>query len=167
MIFRRKYGVLLVTGTTALRFPMVTWGTTDLEGGSVWTPAPGDVKIGKDGAALDNVTNLPTYNDGAWDLVLTATELECKNAVIRLIDQTNPKVIEDQFLLVETFGHASAMDPHDPADIVLIKKLLANRMVVDPDGLEQIHYDDDDTTPILTFDLTAFEGGGFSERTPQ
>lgn len=109
--FIRKYNTLLVSGTTSLQFPIIKRGSVDFAVGADWIPVAGDVKISKDGGAAANVTNLPTAvvmgNTAYWDLVLTAAELSCQQAVITISD-SSVKAVEDQCILVETYGHASA-----------------------------------------------------------
>jgi hypothetical protein len=112
MPFLRKYNTLTVTGTTAIRIPIIKHGVVDFAVSADWTPAAGDVKIAIDGAAAANVTNLPTAvamgNTAYWEFILTAAELTCKSAVITVADSAT-KAVEDQAFIVETFGHASAM----------------------------------------------------------
>jgi hypothetical protein len=112
MPFLRKYNTLTVTGTTAIRIPIIKRGVVDFAVSADWTPAAGDVKIAIDGAAAANVTNLPTAvamgNGAYWEFILTAAELTCKSCVITVADSAT-KAVEDQAFIVETFGHASAM----------------------------------------------------------
>jgi len=112
MPFLRKYNTLTVTGTTAIRIPMIKRAVVDFAVGADWTPAAGDVKIAIDGTAPANVANLPTAvasgNGAFWEFILTAAELTCKQCVVIVADSAT-KAVEDQSFLVETFGHASAM----------------------------------------------------------
>lgn len=112
MPFLRKYNTLLVTGTTAIRIPIIKRGVVDYAVGADWTPAAGDVKINIDGAGAANVTNLPTAvamgNTAYWEFVLTAAELSCKQCIVTISDAAT-KAVEDQCFNVETFGNASAM----------------------------------------------------------
>jgi hypothetical protein len=112
MPFLRKYAVLTVTGTTAIRIPMVKRAVVDFAVSADWTPAAGDVKIAVDGAAPTNVANLPTAvasgNGAYWEFILTAAELTCKQAIVTVVDSAT-KAVEDQAFLVETYGNASAM----------------------------------------------------------
>lgn len=112
MPFLRKYNTLLVTGTTAIRIPIIKRAVVDFAVGADWTPAAGDVKIFVDGAAVANVTNLPTAiasgNTAQWEFVLTAAELSCKQALVMIADAAT-KAVEDQSFIVETYGNASAM----------------------------------------------------------
>lgn len=112
MPFLRKYNTLLVTGTTAIRIPIIKRGVVDFAVSADWTPAAGDVKIAVDGAAPTNVTNLPTAvasgNGAYWEFILTGAELSCKQAIVTIVDAAT-KAIEDQSFIVETFGNASAL----------------------------------------------------------
>ena len=116
MVFRRKYGVLL-TGGTVLRIPILVAGSADQAGSGDWTPAAGDVKVSKDGGAEANIGTLPTATNNAWHFILSATELQAKQVTIRVVDSAT-KAVDDQFIIVETYGHASAMHPVDPEDVV-------------------------------------------------
>ena len=103
LVFQTKYGV----GAT-FYFPLTDRGTEDFEATPV-TFAAGDTKIIKDGAAAANSTNVPvTETYGMYSLTLTATELECATAAITIVDQTGTKLWEDQALIIETYGNASA-----------------------------------------------------------
>jgi len=110
--FLRKYNTLTITGSTAIRIPIIKRGVVDFAVGADWTPAAGDCKINIDGAGPANVTNLPTAvasgNGAYWEFVLTAAELSCKQAIVTVVDAAT-KAVEDQCFLVETFGNASAM----------------------------------------------------------
>src|SRR5262245_28950381 len=102
----REYGV-----ATHLYKPIVKRAVVDFAVNADWTPAAGDVKISKDGGAAANVTNLPTAitmgNTAMWDFSLTATEMQAKQIKITVSDSAT-KVVEDQFLEIETYGNASA-----------------------------------------------------------
>lgn len=108
----RKYNTLLVTGTTAIRIPIIKRAVVDFAVGADWTPAAGDVKVFVDGAAVANITNLPTAiasgNTAQWEFILTAAELSCKQILVMVADAAT-KAIEDQSFSVETYGNASAM----------------------------------------------------------
>lgn len=121
MPFTRKYNTLLVTGTTAIRVPIIKRAVVDFAIGADWTPVAGDVKVLVDGTAAANITNLPTAitsgNGAVWEFILTAAELSCKQVVVTIVDAAT-KAIEDQSFSVETFGNASAMFQYDPSDSV-------------------------------------------------
>lgn len=112
MPFLRKYNTLLVTGTTAIRIPIIKRNVVDFALGADWTPAAGDVKVFVDGAAAANITNLPTAtasgNTAFWEFILTAAELSCKQVLVMISDAAT-KAIEDQSFIVETYGNSSAM----------------------------------------------------------
>ena len=116
MPFLRKYGTLLATGSTSVRVPLIKRAVVDFALGADWTPAAGDVKVFVDGAAAANITNLPTAiasGSGAfWEFILTAAELTCKQLLVVVADAAT-KAVEDQALIVETYGNASAMYPSD------------------------------------------------------
>ena len=95
-------------------FSMVKRGLMDLAVTADWTPATGDTKISIDGAAFINTTNNPAIISGTdWGLALETTEVTGKVMTIQIIDQSSPKVVEDQKLYLTTKGHASAYEPFD------------------------------------------------------
>lgn len=99
----REYGV-----STTIYFPLIDKGGTDYEATPV-TIAAGDATISKDGAAFVNTTNnFAHLGGGIYSLVLTATEMQAAKIVIKVIDQTATKEWEDQSVLIETYGNASA-----------------------------------------------------------
>ena len=72
--FLRKYG----TGTGAdLWIPIIKRAVVDFAVGADWTPATGDVKVSKDGAAANNIGTLPTAlvmgNGAVWKFVFSDT----------------------------------------------------------------------------------------------
>jgi hypothetical protein len=129
MPFLRKYNTLTVTGSTAIRIPMIKRAVVDFAVGADWTPAAGDVKIAIDGTAPANVANLPTAvasgNGAFWEFILTAAELTCKQCVVVIADAAT-KAVEDQSFIVETYGNASAMYAADlsaanlPANVIQV-----------------------------------------------
>lgn len=103
----RKYNV-----AATVLFPLIGRGLSDLKTGATF--AAGDVKIIKDEGASANTTNLPTdEGNGVYSLALTATEMQAARIVVTVVDQTAPKAFEDQLLLVETYGNASAQHEFD------------------------------------------------------
>jgi len=103
----RKYGVATASGTH-IRVPIIKAGSQDFAAGGDWTPATGDVKISKDGGAQANIGTLPTYTNGAWEFQLTGAELTASQIEIMVVDSAT-KAVEDQCILVETYGNISAM----------------------------------------------------------
>ena len=110
MSFLRKYGV----AATVDGIVLVTRGAMDYK--SSPTLAAGDVTISKDGGAFANLTTLPVVTPAATTSVqasLSATEMQAARAVVRFIDQTSPKEWEDQEIILETYGNASAQHAFD------------------------------------------------------
>jgi hypothetical protein len=109
-VFLRPYGVVAVIDGIVL----IARGVADYRVNP--TLATGDVKVSKNGGAFANLTTLPTVTpagDTSVRVDLSATEMQAARIVVRFIDQTNPKEWEDQELLIETYGHASAQLPID------------------------------------------------------
>ncbi len=104
--FLRKYG----TGTGAdVIIPMIKRDLVDFAATGDWTPASGDVKISKDGAAEANIGTLPVINGAyGWKFVFADSELQAKSIRVTIVDSAT-KVVEDQCFIIETYGHASAM----------------------------------------------------------
>ena len=93
-----------------LIFPMVKKGTGDFAVSADWTPAVGDCKLSLNAGAGANTTNLPVAltSIGLWKLDLTAAELTSQVTGVVIADVTVPKAVEDNCLLLETYGNASA-----------------------------------------------------------
>ena len=111
MNFLRKYNVTLdlsTAGSLRIRIPIRKAGSNDFAVGADWTPAAGDVKLSKNGAAQANIGTLPTYSEGSWEFTLTGTELSARLVEVRIVDSAT-KAVDDEGFNVETFGHASAM----------------------------------------------------------
>lgn len=114
LVMLAKYGT-----QTAFPFPMVKRGVVDLAASADWTPATGDTKVSKDGGNVANTTNNPAAVGGTgsvlWSLTLTATELQCADATVQIVDSAT-KAVEDQTIKVYTYGNASAKYPVDFSD---------------------------------------------------
>src|SRR6266436_5925528 len=110
-MFRSKYGV-----ARHIYIPVIKRAVVDFAVSADWSPAAGDVKISKDGAAAANVTNLPTAitmgNTAIWDFSMTATEMQAAQIVVAVADAAT-KAVEDQAFVIETYGNASAQDGFD------------------------------------------------------
>lgn len=68
------------------------------------TLAIGDVKISKDGGALNNITTLPTVSPASGaqvQITLTASECQAKHIMIRFKDQTATAEWEEQTIVLE------------------------------------------------------------------
>ncbi len=99
----RKYGA-----ATTILFPLIDAGAQDFENTPV-TFAAGDVQISKDEGAFANTTNLPAHEgNGIYSLAVTGVEMQGARIVVTVIDQTATKEWEDQAILIETYGDASA-----------------------------------------------------------
>lgn len=95
--FWRPYGQAF-----SVRFPLIDRGTLDFESTPV-TFAAGDAQRSLDGGAFANATNLPTHiglGNYEWDGA--AAEAEADDIWMHLIDQSNPKLWEDQAIHVYT-----------------------------------------------------------------
>lgn len=116
MIILRKYNA-----ATHIYVPIIKRAAVDFAVSADWTPAAGDVKISKDGGAAANVTNLPTAiamgNTAVWDFSITAAELSAAQVAITVADAA-AKAVEDQTILIDTYGNASARHAVDLNDSV-------------------------------------------------
>lgn len=116
MFFLAKYGV-----QTSFRFAVIKSSSSDLAASGDWTPATGDTKISKDGGNVANTSNNPSAVGGTgsvlWSITLTAAELQAAEVVIQIVDSAT-KAIEDQTLVIYTYGHASAKIRADLSDSV-------------------------------------------------
>jgi hypothetical protein len=139
MFLLAPYGV-----QTTFNHPMIIRGLVDLAGQADWTPAPGDIRISKNGAASAQSTNLSsclTLPDVHWTLTLTAAELTAAEIIVQIVDLTNPKAVEDQFILIYTYGNALAKIPFDfsaaatPANIT---QVLGTPLVINGIGGQKI-----------------------------
>lgn len=105
----RKYA----TGTGADAYVAIRRaGSNDFAASGDWTPAAGDVKVSIDGGAQANIAALPVYTNGAWKFVFSDAELTGKQISVMVVDSA-VKAVDDVGLLIETYGHASAMHPLD------------------------------------------------------
>jgi hypothetical protein len=103
----RKYGE-----ATTIYFPLVDAGAVDFEATPV-SFAAGDTQISKDGGAFANTTNNPAHEgNGIYSLALTATEMEAAVVVVTVIDSAT-KTWEDQAIVIDTYGNASAQHAID------------------------------------------------------
>ena len=168
MAFLRTYGA----AGTIDGVPLITRGAMDYKANP--TLATGDVQISKDGGAFANITTLPvvTPSGGTSILVsLSAIETQAKHIAVRFIDQTSPKEWEDQEIIIETFGNASAQftgdinnldaavssrlasasyTTPDNTGIDFIEKWINNKLVESPPGTWKL-YDDDGIAVLKTW----------------
>jgi hypothetical protein len=107
----RKYGV-----QTDIYFPLIKAEEQNFAVSGDYTYASGDIKIIKDGGTATNPTNSPSAitsgNTEIWKLTLTATEMEAALIQITVSDSAT-KVIEDQAVLIATYGDAAAQHAFD------------------------------------------------------
>lgn len=109
-VLLRKYA----TGTGAdVIIPIVKAGSNDFAVSGDWTPAAGDVKVSKDGGASANIATLPTFvTDIGWQFVFSDAELTAARINVNVVDSAT-KAIEDQHIVIETYGNASAQHAFD------------------------------------------------------
>src|SRR3990167_735146 len=107
-----RYGVQDV-----LLFTLVKRFTTDYATSGDYVPVVSDIRIGKDGASESYAANacaFATTTDRTVVLTLSAAELSAKKIVVTLIDAATPnKAVEDQAMLIHTFGSPLAQMPFD------------------------------------------------------
>lgn len=104
-----KYGVGLI-----ITFPLMKQGTNNLAGTSDYTEAAGDVKIIKDGTGGGaNATNSMganlVGNSTIWRLQLTAAEMQAKEIVVKISDHPTGRTIDDQVIIILTYGDPAAL----------------------------------------------------------
>ena len=103
----RKYATATVAATH-VRIPIIKAGSNDFAGSGDWTPVAADTKVSKDGGSQNNLATAPSYVNGAWQFEFTAAELTAKYIAVQVVDSAT-KAVEDQFIIIETYGHVSAM----------------------------------------------------------
>ena len=105
----RKYGV-----AATILFPLIDRGTLDFEATPV-TFVAADTQISKDEGAFANTGSTPAHEgNGIYSLALTATEMQAARIVVTVIDAAT-KAWEDQAILIDTYGNASAQHAFDLA----------------------------------------------------
>lgn len=124
----RRYGV-----ATTVFFPLIDKGATDFEATPV-TIASGDCKISKDGGSFANTTTASFSHvaGGIYSIPLTATEMQAKQIVIKIVDQTGTKEWEDQCIIITTCGDASAEIPNLADASVAAVKAKTDNLPSDP-----------------------------------
>lgn len=177
MIYELEYGV-----QADIRFPMIKRAVVDFAVSADWTPATGDTKISMDGAAVTNTANNPAAITGTgsalWKLTLSAAELQYKECVIQIVDSAT-KAVEDQALIVRTYGHPSAFYPVSRAKprglvsgvvgssstttSIITSSMIPAAAVTDQFKGRIVIFDDNTTTANLrgqATDITASTSGG-------
>ncbi|MFQ5509344.1 MAG: hypothetical protein ACE5FN_08400 [Leptospirillia bacterium] len=107
MNLNRKYGI-----ATTFLLPVIKAGGSDFAVSADWTPAAGDVKVSKDDAPFANITTLPTAIGNMWLVSLSATEMQAARVVVQIVDSAT-KAVEDQAVILETYGNAGAQHGFD------------------------------------------------------
>lgn len=162
--------------TTTIYFPMIKAGSQDFATNSDWTPAAGDTQYSEDGAAFVNTNSTPSHEgNGIWSLALLTTELDGKVTAISIVDSAT-KAVEDQAILIATYGDDSAQHPINliadhiirrtfqnacdsaDGDTKTIRSLLGaiGKLVnkISISGSTLTIYEDDDTTSLGTQAIT-------------
>jgi cell division protein ZapA (FtsZ GTPase activity inhibitor) len=102
-------------------FPLIKRSAMDFAVSGDYTHSSGDVKISKDGGAAATATNAPSAiimgNGAIWSLTLTAAEMSAAVIVVTIVDAAT-KAVEDQCIVIYTYGNASAKYQHDLSDSV-------------------------------------------------
>lgn len=106
----RKYGV-----ETTFVFELYEVDGVDLR--VDWVPAAADCEVMKDEGASTQCTNTATDEGSTYSIVLTATEMQAARLVLKVVDAAT-KAFLDKVIIIETYGHASAMHAMDLDDAV-------------------------------------------------
>lgn len=103
--FLRKYGV-------AATLPFTLFETDGIDFKVDAAHVAGDTKIMKDEGVEVNTTNGFTDEGQGYAIVLSVTEMQAKRNVVYMVDQ-GTKAWLDDYIVIESYGHASAMHPFD------------------------------------------------------
>lgn len=103
--YLRKYGA-----ATTANFALFETDGVDFKVDAVH--ASGDTTIMKDEGAEANTTNGFVDEGQGYSIALTATEMEAARIVVYVVDQ-GTKAWLDTAIVIETYGHASAMHAFD------------------------------------------------------
>ena len=107
-IYWKRYGV-----ADSIEYPLIKRGVVDFAVSSDYTPVQSDVRIHVDAASASYAANvqLATGSHG-WSLPLLSSELSGKRITVAVIDAAT-KAVEDQFIIIETYGSPLAQHPFD------------------------------------------------------
>jgi len=87
---------------TKVLFPLIEFGGSNFI--LTAAAATGDIKISLDEEDFANAENLFVHEgNGIYSLVVSADEMTATRVVITIIDQTSPKVWEDQSVLIDAY----------------------------------------------------------------
>jgi hypothetical protein len=110
--------------------PLPKQGSTDYAAGADYTYAAGDIKVIVDGVAA-NITTAPTAvtsgNTTIWKFPLSATELTGKEIEI-VVGDAATKVVQDQTIRIETYGHELSMHPHLGIEVAIFGKFVTGTL---------------------------------------
>lgn len=126
MPFLRAYGTATGAGTH-IRVPHLLAGSSDYAGSGDWTPGAGDVLVSKDGGTAANIATLPAFTNGAWQYEFSAAELQAKTLEVRIVATE----VENDFFIVETYGHGSAQFESNLAKTLALDALVDGLTVED------------------------------------
>jgi hypothetical protein len=108
MAILRRYGV-----ADAIEFPLIKRAVVDFAVSGDYTPVQSDVRIHIDAASASYATNvLQATGSHGWSLALLASELSGKKISVTVVDAAT-KAVEDQMILIETYGSPLAQHPFD------------------------------------------------------
>ena len=140
----RKYATATVAATH-IRIPIIKAGTQDFAESGDWTPVAADTKISKDGGSQNNLATAPSYVNGAWQFEFTVAELTAKYIIVQVVDAA-AKAVEDQAILIETYGHVDAMHFTEnmsagiPVSTALTGTLSTTQMTTNLTETTDVHY---------------------------
>jgi len=107
----RKYGE-----ATTIEFPLIVYSQSDFSDVVVafnFGDSRG-ISITAAGDAIANTNNLPSFGMACmYRLSLVAAEMTCLRLIVLVVDQSTPKLWEDQMICIETYGHPNAMHRFD------------------------------------------------------
>jgi hypothetical protein len=111
---------------TTIYFPMIVAGEMNFAGSGDWTPVAADTQFSEDGAGFAN-TGSPPANEGGgiWSLDLLSTELTGAVIVIKIEDAVT-KAVEDQAIIIQTWGDDSAGLPLNAVADFVLRRALAS-----------------------------------------
>ena len=104
--FLRKYGVETTINFTLFEVDGVDFRVDAADGGT-------DCSVMKDEGDEATCTNDFADEGNGYSLVLAAAEMQAARIVVYVVDQTATKVWLDDSIVIETYGHASAMHAMD------------------------------------------------------
>ena len=107
----RKYGA-----STIVLFPLITRNVQDFED-TAPSFASSDTQRSRNEGSFSNTSNSPSHEgNGMYSLALTSSEMQAARIMITVIDGSDPKLWEDQAILIDTYGHSSAQHAVDLDD---------------------------------------------------